>query len=358
MREPKRSVDPFFLSLHAALGEMETVEAVSAALGGCRAAWEAGPKRWALEAGWKGPDPDPQLPVKLSERAQALGVRLVRRGDTSYPALLDQIPSAPVGFYLRGREELLQRPGVGIVGSRRPNPYGTLTAERLSGDLAKAGLVIISGGARGIDRAAHEAALKSGGATVAVLGTGVDVVYPRENAKLFDAVARSGCLVSEFPLGAPPLAHHFPRRNRIIAGLSLGVVVVQAKARSGGLITAHLACEFSREVFAVPGRITEELSAGCHHLIQEGAKLVTSAEDVLAELPPVEAQRAVASEAAPNVDEKTAALLNTLSDDPLLFDDIVESVKLPVAELSQMLFFLEMEGLVRQLPGNRYVRVP
>lgn len=358
MTQPQRDLDPFFLALHFVLGEIEKVEAVSASCGGYKEAWEAGPKRWGQKEGWKGPDLDPELPAKLAEKVQALGVRVVRRGDETYPELLDHIPSAPSVLYLRGRAQVLKRDGVAIVGARRPNPYGTLTAERLAGELAKSGLVVISGGARGIDRAAHEAALKSGGATVAVLGTGVDVVYPRENAKLFDAVAQNGCLVSEFPLGTPPLSYHFPRRNRIIAGLSLGVVVVQAKERSGALITAHLACEFSREVFAVPGRITEELSAGCHHLIQEGAKLVTCAGDVLSELPAATTSDAATAAAPPELDEKAAALLNALSDDPRLFDDIVESMKIPVAELSQMLFFLEMEGLVRQLPGNRYVKVP
>ena len=214
------------------------------------------------------------------------GAEVVTIGDPRYPQPLREIFDPPILLFARGRVELLQSLMLGVVGTRRPTPYGLAVAERLSGDLAHAGLTIVSGMARGIDTAAHKGALAAGGDTVAVLGCGVDVVYPSENRKLAAEIAAKGLIVSEFPMGATAFPQNFPIRNRIISGMSLGVLVVEGAQYSGSAITAKLAMDQGREVFAVPGNITSKLSWGPNLLIKQGARLVQDWNDVVAELPP------------------------------------------------------------------------
>src|SRR5262249_44743724 len=213
--------------------------------------------------------------------------------DEEFPAALREIFDPPLTIYTRGNRALMKEPAVAIVGSRRPTAYGRAVARRLAMDLAQKGLVIISGMARGVDSAAHEGAIEVGGNTIAVLGTGIDVPYPAENKKLYEQIGAKGLLISEFPLGTFPAPQNFPIRNRVISGLSLGVVVVEAAQYSGSLITARLAMEQNREVFAVPGSVTNKNSWGPHVLIKQGAKLVQDWQDVMEEMPPEVRQRLV-----------------------------------------------------------------
>src|SRR5713101_7757144 len=214
-----------------------------------------------------------------------IAARCITRDEASYPANLREIPMPPVRLWMQGRVETDDALAIAIVGAREPTPYGLGCAERLAADLAVRGFTVVSGLARGIDSAAHRGALEAGGRTIAVLGSGVDVIYPPENRRLASDIAARGAIVSQFPPGTPPLAGYFPARNRVIAGLSLGVVVVEAAEKSGSLITAGLAGEVGREVMAVPGPLTSLLSAGAHRLIQDGAALIQGWEDIVGQLP-------------------------------------------------------------------------
>src|SRR5947209_6203242 len=293
--------------------------------------------------------------------------------DGSYPQLLREIPDPPITLYVRGRwQECLEAPCVGVVGSRRCSTYGQNVAVMLARELASRGVTIISGLARGIDAAAHRGALEAGGRTVAVLGTGIDEVYPRDHRKLAaEILERGGALVTQFPLGTPPVAENFPYRNRIISGLCLGVVVVEAAENSGSLITARLALEQGREVYAVPGNITSRNSFGTNYLIKgAGAKLVQQWQDIVAEFPPEIAARILPPEprkgskrgdagAPPPADlsDGERALLKLIpADEPSHIDDLAVSSGLPVQELSGLLLGLEMRDLIRQLPGKCFVR--
>jgi DNA processing protein len=289
-----------------------------------------------------------------------------------YPPLLKQISDAPLLLYVRGDVSVLTRYAVAMVGSRRPSAYGSSVAHRLAHDLAERQLVVTSGLARGVDSASHRGALEAKGKTVAVLGSGIDVIYPRENKKLADDIARSGALVSEFPLGTGPTPQNFPIRNRIISGLSLGVVVVEAAEYSGSLITARLALEQNREVYAVPGNITSAQSFGPNHLIKQGAKLVDQWMDVVEEFPaevrmqllppaetiesqPIGVQSATLFEASLTPDQK--AVFETLRADKTSFvDEIVGAAKIPHPRVLGALLELEMNGLIRQLPGKNFIR--
>ena len=285
--------------------------------------------------------------------AEAPGHSIATLGDAAYPQQLLEIPDPPALIYVVGDAGLPARPGLAIVGSRNATPQGVANAERFARAFSEAGLTITSGLALGIDAAAHRGALEGAGSTVAVLGCGVDVVYPQRNSGLYDAVAARGALVSEFPLGSPPVAANFPRRNRLISGLARGVLVVEAALASGSLITARLAAEQGREVFAIPGSIHSPLSKGCHALIREGAKLVESAQDVLDELRfPVPA----AAPASPQP-EKGHALLAHLGYDPCNVDTLCQRSGLTPDTVSAMLLELELAGMVAALPGGRYQRI-
>lgn len=317
-----------------------------------------------------------QQPLRLAEkelaRVRELGCRLLTWDDPAYPRRLREIYDPPPVLYLRGNAELLGEHSISIVGSRKPSPYGVQMAEKLGRDLATRGLVIISGMARGIDASAHRGALdalkQSGrGATVGVLGTGIDVIYPKENRKLHEEVIQHGCLISEFSLGSFAAPQNFPVRNRIIAGMALGVVVVEGAQYSGSLITARLAMEFSREVYGVPGNVTHAGSFGPNQLIKQGAKLVTGWEDVVEELPtdiraelfPAEnissEERATLLEAMFSPEEKT--LYGLLSaDNARHVDELVELSGLSSSEVLATLFELEMRGAIRQMPGKHFVK--
>ena len=300
---------------------------------------------------------------------QAAGCRLLTWDEPEYPRRLREIYDPPTLLYVRGNVELLGRHLISIVGARRPTPYGNQMAERLGRDLADRGLVITSGLARGIDSCAHKGALSSPtGATIGVLGCGIDVVYPKENKKIFGEIEQRGAIISEFPMGTFPAPQNFPIRNRIIAGMSLGVVVVEGAQYSGSLITARLAMEFGREVYGVPGNVTEPVSFAPNQLIKQGAKLVTGWEDVVEELPtPVRAEllpveTASAEERAALVQQDLAPterpLYELLSlDESRHVDELAELSGLTSSEVLAALFDLELKGVVRKLPGKQFLKV-
>jgi DNA processing protein len=306
------------------------------------------------------------------EASAKAGCQVVAYSSDDYPPLLKQIPDPPLVLYVRGDAKVLSRYAVAIVGTRRPTAYGGQVAQRLARDLAQRQLVIVSGLARGIDSAAHRGAIEAKGKTVAVLGSGIDVIYPRENKRLAEQVVESGALISEFPPGTSPAPENFPIRNRTISGLSLGVVVVEAAEYSGSLITARLAVEQNREVFAVPGNITSAQSFGPNHLIKQGAKLVDEWMDVLEEfpaeirmqlLPPADASDETAAQSQTvslfeqsfTPDQK--AVFDVLrADEPLFVDAILTSITIPQPRMMTALLELEMAGLIRQLPGKNFIR--
>ncbi len=310
-----------------------------------------------------------------AERVKRGGATLITILDPTYPEQLKQIYDPPLVLFARGRIELMSRIGLGVVGTRRPTPYGIAATERLTGELARTGLVITSGMARGIDTAAHRTALSVGGDTIAVFGSGVDHIYPAENRRLADEIASKGLLVSEFPMGSPGHPQNFPVRNRIISGLSVGVLLVEGAQYSGSAITAQLAMEQGREVFAVPGNITSKLSWTPNLLIKQGAKLIQTAEDVLAELS-VEIRRTLRIAADPETNPAQAAsdeLERTLGPNTRLglavlgklhvetslhLDALLESLEAwSASETIAVLFELQLLGLVRELPGKNFVRV-
>jgi DNA processing protein len=315
------------------------------------------------------------------EKMAETGAVTVTLSDPRYPQRLREIFDPPIMLFARGRVELLETISLGVVGTRRPTPYGLAVAERLSGDLAHAGLTIVSGMARGIDTAAHKGALAMGGDTVAVLGCGADVVYPSENRKLAAELAVKGLIVSEYPMGTVAFPQNFPVRNRIIAGISVGVLVVEGAQYSGSTITARLAMEQGREVFAVPGNITSKLSWAPNLLIKQGARLVQDWNDVVAELPlesrrhliDRERKRILAEEGAtapaqqasllggagPDLGNTARRLLEILPVDASIhLDDLLEKVEdTSASEVIAALFELEMLGLVKQMPGKNFVKV-
>ena len=307
--------------------------------------------------------------AKELAKVQAAGCRLLTWDEPEYPARLREIYDPPPLLYVRGNIELLNRHIISIVGARRPTPYGNQMAERLSRDLASRGLVIASGLARGIDANAHRGALSAAnGATIGVLGCGIDVVYPKENKKIFQEIEQRGAIISEFAMGTFPAPQNFPIRNRIIAGMALGVVVVEGAEYSGSLITARLAMEFGREVFGVPGNATQPSSFGPNQLIKQGAKLVTSWEDVVEELPtPVRAELMPVEEASQQ--ERTSLVEGALApnerplygllsvDEARHVDDLVENSGLSSSEVLAALFDLELKGVIRQLPGKQFLKV-
>src|SRR5271155_3313044 len=306
--------------------------------------------------------------AKELAQAQAAGCRLLTWDEPEYPARLREIYDPPPLLYVIGNIGLLNRNIISIVGSRRPTPYGNQMAERLAKDLADRNLIIGSGLARGIDSSAHKGALAAvQGGTIGVLGCGIDVVYPKENKKIFEEMARRGAIISEFPMGTFPASQNFPIRNRVIAGIALGVVVVEGAQYSGSLITARLAMEFGREVYGVPGNVTHGGSFGPNQLIKQGAKLVTGWEDVVEELPtdiradlfPAESvsteERTTLLEGMFSPEEKTLYSLLT-ADSARHVDELVELSGLTSSEVLASLFELEMRGAIRQMPGKHFVK--
>jgi len=314
---------------------------------------------------------------ELNKLAKSSGVSLVAMGSEFYPEHLAEIYDPPLVLYVRGDPRVLGDVGIAVIGTRHPTPYGLGMAERLSRDLANCGLVIISGMARGIDSIAHKGAVEARGRTVAVFGTGVDVIYPRENRKLSEQILElGGALVSEFPLGTAPNPHNFPLRNRIISGLSRGVLVVEAGEFSGTRITSRCALEQCREVFAVPGNVTNKLAWTPNTLIKQGAKLVATWEDVFEELPTevrLQLQDRQAESPAPQAAslfdpppsaaelplEQRKVFSAIKTDESIHIDELIEKFEseLTSPEIFSALFELEMSNKIRQLPGKNYVRV-
>src|SRR5580700_9549567 len=302
---------------------------------------------------------------------------LVPISDAAYPARLREIFDPPIVLFARGKVGLLQSILLGVVGTRRPTAYGTAAAERLSADLAQAGLAIVSGMARGVDTAAHRAALDVGGDTVAVFGCGVDLVYPAENRKLSSEIAAKGLILSEFPMATPAYPQNFPIRNRIISGMSAGVLVVEGGEYSGSAITAKLSAEQNREIFAVPGNITSKMSWGPNLLIKQGAKLVQEWNDVVTELKAEDRRRLVeqcrnrlnqneksgdesdGAIPASEVNSNARVILKVLKHDaPVGLDALIDAIEgLSASDIIAALFELELGGMVRQLPGKSYIKV-
>ncbi|MFP5418392.1 MAG: DNA-processing protein DprA [Gammaproteobacteria bacterium] len=310
----------------------------------------------ALQAG---PDPA-ELDAAHAWLAQP-GNSLMTLADTDYPPALLEIADPPAVLYCKGRRALLRQPALGIVGSRNATPQGVRDAEAFAHALSDAGLTIVSGLALGIDAAAHRGGLAGAGASIAVIGTGLDRIYPARNKALAHALAETGLIVSEFPLGTAPLPGHFPRRNRLISGLSRGVLVVEAAPGSGSLITARVATEQGRDVFAIPGSIHSPLARGCHALIKQGAKLVESAADVLDELawlrPLSPPEPGGDKGRAASRDTATDAVLNALENAPITLDTLVQRTGLTLEALSAKLLALELDGQIASLPGGRYQKI-
>jgi len=297
---------------------------------------------------------------KVVERELSLlrevGGRVITLKDEEYPKRLKDIYDPPALLYVRGELKKEDEFAISIVGSRKTTPYGRWFTEKVSQELARHGVTIVSGMARGIDSLAHWGAISGGGRTIAVLGCGVDVIYPSENRNLFAKMIDRGAILSEFPMGSPPEGGHFPRRNRIISGLSLGVVVVQASEKSGSLITAGYALEQGREVFAVPGNVGTESSRGTHRLIKEGAKLVESSEDILEEiLPQWRGERETTPKVEiprPDLTEEEKVLYELLSETPLHIDVMIRESRMDPGKVSSLLLNLELKGMVSQWPGK------
>jgi DNA processing protein len=319
------------------------------------------------------------------QKLREAGAQLITLGDPRYPDALRRIFDPPPVLFARGRIELLSSVCIGVVGTRHPTPYGVAAAERLSGDLARAGVTITSGMARGIDTAAHKATLAAQGSTIAVLGCGVDIVYPSENRKLAAEIATKGLMLSEFPMEATAFPQNFPIRNRIISGLSAGILVIEGAQYSGSSITARLAIDQGREVFAVPGNITSKMSWGPNLLIKQGAKLVQDWNDVVVDLPPAAQRRLIdegrqrildqglagTHESSPSQPASQSALLNEphqvvarkvlgalKTDQAIHLDVLVDSLEgASASEIIAALFELEILGLAKQLPGRNFVKV-
>ena len=296
--------------------------------------------------------------LRTLEQAERYNVSIVCWHDEEYPKSLREIHDPPPFFFLRGNLDRRDSMSIAVVGTRDPTQYGESMTRELCKALARHGLTIVSGLARGIDGRAHEAALEQGGRTVAVSGCGLDIVYPRENAALYRSIPSNGAIISEYPIGVRPESHHFPVRNRIISGLSLGVVVVEAADRSGSLITARMASEQGREVFAVPGSLSSPKSRGTHALIQRGAKLVTRVDDILNELEhrfsPIQPE----SEEVEWHDftDREMKILNLLRPDPVHFDELVRGSGMSVPEVSGCLLTLTLKGALYELSGKMYVK--
>lgn len=289
------------------------------------------------------------------ERVEAVGAQMVTWENPNYPRLLLEIHDPPPLLFVKGELTEEDAWAVAVVGTRRASTYGREVTRRLAGALARSGITVVSGLARGIDGTAHRAALEAGGRTIAVFGCGIDRVYPPEHRSLAEQIAAQGALISDYPLGTPPEGRNFPPRNRIISGLSLGVLVTNAGKSSGALITAEFAGEQGRDVFAVPGSILTQGSVGTNELIQNGAKLVAEPEDILEELNlTMVAEQTKARQVLPE-DDTEAALLKRLSGDPTHVDELQRRMDLPISEVTSALAMMELKGMVRQVGGMKYV---
>jgi DNA processing protein len=297
------------------------------------------------------------------KRIADYGCQVLIQSDENYPAALREIYDPPLVLYVKGQINVKDKNSVALVGSRMSTHYGVETARKLAYQLAYVGVTVVSGGARGIDTAAHQGALSAKGRTIAVLGTGVNLIFPPENAELYERIAANGAVITQFPFNRPADKQSFPIRNRIVAGMTLGTVVVEANLTSGALITANFATDYGRQVFAVPGRIDSPRSKGCHELIKKGAKLCEGAEDILSEfeyLFPASNRPAAVSETgvlpALELGENEKQVYDSLDHEELAIDEVIRKCGLPSSAVSVALFSLEMKRLVKQLPGKLYLR--
>jgi len=297
------------------------------------------------------------------KRIADFGCHILIQSDDSYPESLRQIYDPPLVLYVKGELSVKDKNAVAMVGSRQTTHYGIETARKLAYQLAYVGVTVVSGGARGIDTAAHQGALSAKGRTIAVLGTGINLIFPGENAELFERVAANGAVITQFPFNRPADKQSFPIRNRIVAGMTLGTVVVEASLSSGALITANFATEYGRQVFAVPGRIDSPRSKGCHDLIKKGAKLCEGVEDILSEFeylfpasnrPPSPNETGVLP--AMELSENEKLVYDSLGNEELAIDEVIRKCGLPSSAVSVALFSLEMKRLVKQLPGKMFLR--
>ncbi len=326
------------------------------------AAWSASPAAWR-DAGLE-PAVAANLerargkidPTKELARLAKAQIEVLTWADAAFPPLLRQIPSPPICLYVRGSMAASDALGVAIVGTRNATSYGRSVTRRLATDLAANGVTVVSGLARGIDAVAHRAALESGGRTLAVFGCGLDIIYPAEHRRLAEEVAAQGALISEYPLGRQPAADQFPVRNRLISGLSLGVVITESRERSGALITAEFAGQQGRDVFAVPGSIMTRSSAGPHRLIQDGAKLVMNVEDILGELNIHMAGRQAELATAIPMSAEEGRIFEVLDGDPVHVDEISAQTAIPVQEVSSLLTLMEVRGVVHAVGALTYAR--
>lgn len=301
----------------------------------------------------------PSFVRRVKEELKRRGIAAITVFDREYPEYLKEIAQPPWVLYIKGDASLLTEVCFAVVGTRKPTQYGKRVARRMSAELASRGWVVVSGMAAGIDADAHRGAMEMNGKTVAVLGTGVDVVYPKHLHSLYRELVRKGAVCSEMPPGTTPHPGLFPRRNRIISGLSVGTLVVEAAERSGALITADFSMEQGREVFAIPGPITSEKSVGTNRLIQQGAKCVTGVQDILEEFPSlVPSSEPMQSESAEPSDlsREERLLLSFLKDEPVHIDELVKEVSLPSGEIHRHLLSLQLKKRIRQLPGARFVK--
>ena len=357
-------LDAWLRLLEAPQVGRETARRLLAAFGSPQAARDASDAAWREAAGVQRSHSAPEgrsSPEALTEstwqwlQGATMAPRsVVTLGDAQYPSALLETADPPLLLYVVGDADLLNRPALAVVGSRNPTPQGVENARAFAAGLGDSGFVVVSGLALGIDGAAHEGALRSASGTIAVVGTGLDRVYPRRHLELARRIAERGAIVSEFALGTPALAHNFPVRNRVIAGLAQGTLVVEAALQSGSLITARLAAEAGREVFALPGSIHAPQSRGSHALIKQGAKLVDSVQDIVEELRPP--TRAGAAKAPLPAAESADPVLRALGHDPTTLDALVARTGWPAPELNARLLELELDGRVDRLPGQLFQR--
>ena len=295
--------------------------------------------------------------------ARKHGIKIITQEDSGYPENLKYIPDPPIVLYVKGELKEEDRFGIAIVGSRRASFYGLSLAEKFAFELAENGLTVISGMARGIDTRAHRGALKGGGRTIAVMGSGFNHIYPEENKELCEKISQSGAVISEFPIDTKPLPQNFPRRNRVISGLSLGVLVVEAARNSGALITADFALEQGKEVFALPGKVDSSTSFGTNGLIKQGAKLVSCIDDILEELIlPIKNKNLDDNAGADNklessfVDKEEGAIYNSISGQAIQLDELAEKTNMDIPRISAILLKLQLKRLIKQLPGKQFIR--
>ena len=293
---------------------------------------------------------------KEIDKVTKKGIRIITFSSPDYPMLLKNTSSPPLVLYIRG--ELPDGNYISVVGTRKPSIYGINIAEKISKELSEYNVTVVSGMARGIDTYAHRATLRSRGKTVAVLGTGVDVVYPYENKKLYQEIIENGAVISEYPPGIGPKREHFPRRNRIIAGVSLGTLVVEAPEKSGALITARFALEEGREVFAVPGQIDSRNFVGTNRLIRDGAKLVENARNIIEEFPFINwDRRSEMEDGQKNLRNKEEIIYKIINEEPKYIDIIAEESGIPIREVTSILLSLELKRLIKEIGGKRYCRI-